>query len=716
MQKSKTYLFKILLLTFFVVSFSFPAVALTRDNQNEPDHYVTPHLMADKTQVNGGETIRIGLEETIHPKWHVYWKNPGDSGTPTEINWELPTGFSVSELEFPAPLKIAYPPLTNYGHEGQPVFLQNLTLPDSIPAGSITLNATVNLLVCYDICIPETHKVSLTLNGDQQAEPQKIKAAEALLPLNKDWPASYLKKDENFELRITLEDITDLKQAKNIAIFPEDWGGVYNNADATLQILDTGFSLTQKAGERDFRELGDLGVVITYDIENQKEAIRVVAKHNPEQSDLAAAPAVNFDSAAAATTPKTGFLKAVFLALLGGLILNLMPCVFPVLSMKALSLVNLNDKEERKARAYGLFYTLGILISFAIIAGTLIALKAGGAEIGWGFQLQNPIMIIALIYLIFGLGLNLSGFFEFSGRLAGAGQNLSQKSGNKGAFFTGVLATLVATPCTAPFMGVAMGYALTQPAAISMVVFLALGFGLALPLLALCYFPLLRSKLPKPGAWMETFRQFLAFPMFITAAWLIWVLTQQAGSSTILFVLLGLIAITFAIWMARHFPKNTITKIVSIIFLSAAAFFILLPFFMSQSLTAVTSSNPTQNQNWEAFSATKLQERLEGDAPVFTNMTAAWCITCKVNERTSLNIEKTKNLFEKHKVSYLKGDWTNQNPDITQYLDSFERQGVPMYVYYGPRNNVTNLRPSPKLLPQILTPKIIEKALMETIE
>ncbi len=713
MQKSKFYLSKIVFLFLIMIGFSFPAFAFTQGEQKEPDHYVIPRLLADETQVSGGETIRIGLEETIHPKWHVYWKNPGDSGTPTEINWELPKGFSVSELEFPAPLKIAYPPLTNYGHEEQPIFLQNLTLPKTLPAGEITLNATVNLLVCHDICIPETHKVSLILNGDQDAEPAKIKDAELKLPIHQDWKTNFHKDGENFVLKSILEDTSELAKAQNVRLFPEDWGAVDNNAEATLEILDTGFRLTQKAGERDFTELKNLPVVVTYDLDGEKKSFRIIAKLEADAGQLLGSIVPNIEPAENGTTQKTGFLKAVFLALLGGLVLNLMPCVFPVLSMKALSLVNLNDKEEKKARAYGLFYTLGILISFAIIAGTLIALKAGGAEIGWGFQLQNPIMIIVLIYLIFTLGLNLSGFFEFSGRLAGAGQNLSQKSGNKGAFFTGVLATLVATPCTAPFMGVAMGYALTQPAAISMIVFLALGFGLALPLLALCYFPILRSKLPKPGAWMETFRQFLAFPMFITAAWLVWVLTQQVGSTAILSILLGLIAIALIIWIVKHLPRNMVAKVISMVLLIAAIFFMIVPFFISQSFNAPTQS-AAQNKNWEAFSTSKLEELLKGNDPVFTNMTADWCITCKVNERTSLNIKKTKDLFAKNNVQYLKGDWTNQNPDITKYLDSFERQGVPMYVYYGPRNNVTNQRPAPKLLPQILTPKKIEKAL-ETI-
>jgi thiol:disulfide interchange protein DsbD len=385
--------------------------------------------------------------------------------------------------------------------------------------------------------------------------------------------------------------------------------------------------------------------------------------------------------------------------------------------MKALSLINLGDKEESKARIYGLSYTAGILVSFGIIGGILLALKAGGAQIGWGFQLQNPVVIMSLVYLIFLIGLNLAGFFEFTARLGKVGtvtQKLSAENGHRGAFFTGVLATLVATPCTAPFMGAALGFALTQPAIISMIVFLTLGLGLALPYLALCFIPALRAKLPKPGAWMQSFKQFLSFPMFLTAIWLVWVLGKQAGVTGIVTALLGVFVIAFAIWLYKTAPQKIIGKGFKIILILISTLALIGTFSFAKTLHVTASNSEVSNtQNWSNFTPETLEELLEGDSPVFTNMTANWCITCKVNEKIALNTETIHELFANSNIEYLKGDWTNQNAEITQYLNKYDRQGVPLYVYYGPRNTQTGMRPEPVVLPQILTAGLVKKAITE---
>ncbi len=685
---------------FLLLSFAQPAYAQT--NGQEPENYVQARLIANQTQVSGGDIIRVGLEQTIHPHWHVYWKNPGDSGTPTIINWDLPEGFAVSELQWPRPEKIPYPPLTNYGHEKQIILLQNLSIPDDIGPEPITLKASVDLLVCRDICIPESHNVSLTLNGGQTAEPEKVAAAEQQRPSFKDWESKFYKKDNNFILTIKTNNAADILAANNHIVFPEVWGAIDNAAESEIEENEDGLTFIHKAGERDFEDFDTLPVVVTYEDGGQTKAFRVIAENisgQYNQSNITPVASENSN-----TPPKTsiGFFQAILFALLGGLILNLMPCVFPVLSMKAISLVKLSDQEEKKARLYGLSYMAGILVSFGLIAAALLALKAGGAQIGWGFQLQSPAVITFLIYLIFTLGLNLAGFFEFSGRLSGVGHKLSQKSGNRGAFFTGILASIVATPCTAPFMGVAMGFALTQPAAVSMIVFLSLGLGLALPLLAICFIPSVRSLLPKPGVWMENFRQLLSFPMFITAAWLVWVLSQQINPVGVLCVLIGLIGIVFVIWLYRLLPSAGSKRYVGFAVLMAAIIFILSPFFMPEPIIDKQTHRSVE-QNWLTFTPQTLEEALRGDHPVFTNMTAAWCITCKVNEKVALSNHKAKALFEDNKIIYLKGDWTKQDPDITHYLDSFDRQGVPLYVYYGARDPQTGKRPDPVVLPQILT-------------
>ena len=687
-----------LITAFFILTIGFSLPAFSQPhNEEEPDQYVFLRLVADKTQVSGGETIRVGLEHIIHPQWHTYWLNPGDSGTPTDIKWDLPDGFSVSEPEWPTPIKIPYGPLTNYGYEEEVTLLQNLTLPEDIGDAPFMLKASVNLLVCHEICIPESHDVSLILNGNTPAEPDAIAVAEAALPVDTNWKAHYDTDGTDFNIKIILDDVSEFSGASDIVLLPEDWGAINNNTDATLTVLNSGIEISQELGERDLAEIENLPVVVTFkDSSGKNKSYRVVTKPAEPPATL---PAVN--------TSSMTVLSALLFALLGGLILNLMPCVFPVLSMKALSLINLKGKEEQKARGYGLSYTAGILISFGLIGGILLALKAGGAQIGWGFQLQSPAVIIFLAYLVFVIGLNLSGFFDFSGKLAGIGQKLTNKSGHSGAFFTGVLATLVATPCTAPFMGAAMGFALTQPAIISMLVFLALGFGLALPYLALCFIPALRHKLPRPGHWMETFRQLLAFPMFITAAWLVWVLSQQVAAMGVFCVLLGLVAIAFILWLIRVMPQSGIGKVIALMAIIASLLFVASSFVVPESDRQITPAEQSTSHNWEDYSPETLSTLLQGDQPVFTNMTAAWCITCKVNEKVALSSNHAKQLFEDNNVAYLKGDWTNQDSRITAYLNSFGRNGVPLYVYYGAPDSSGN-RPEPKVLPQILTAGLIE--------
>ena len=674
-------------------------------NNDEPDQYVYVRLLADKTTIAAGDKIRIGLEQIIHPKWHTYWKNPGDSGLPTTITWSLPDGFTVTDMEWPTPLKIPFGPLTNYGYEGTVTTLQTLTAPDTISDMPYQLDAKVDLLVCHDICIPESYDVSIILNGNTPAEPTKIAAAEKnILNTNNDFKSGYYLDGQNFTLHLPT-DAFNIDTVKSITLLPEKWGAVDNTATATFTNTDNGILITQTAGDRDLTEIQNYPVIIDATLKDGTKQVFKINATPIENPNLGQA------DSAQSSGGLTAFLQAILFALFGGMILNLMPCVFPVLSMKALSLVNLHGEGEKQARKHGIAYTAGILISFGLIAGVLLALKAGGAQIGWGFQLQSPIIILGLAYLVFIIGLNLAGFFEFSNKLAGIGQKQTQDEGTKGAFFTGVLATLVATPCTAPFMGVALGYALTQPAIISMSVFLALGFGLALPYLALCFIPALRAKLPRPGAWMDTFKQFLSFPLFITAVWLVWVLARQGGETAVLIALLGMVAITLTIWLSRHLKTNGLWKLIATVLLIASIFFTIST-FITVNLFAQPEvvSRETDSVNWTAFSNEKLSNLKETDQAVFINMTAAWCITCQVNDRIALKTNKIKTLFKDKNIAYLKGDWTNKDSEITKYLNSYNRQGVPLYVYYPPRDE-NGKRPDAVVLPQILTAGIVEKSI-----
>lgn len=708
-------IFKTVFLTILMIGFSFaPSVSWALDSEmTEPDRYVQVRIIANQTDVNGGETIRLGIEQTIYPTWHTYWLNPGDSGTPTSIEWDLPPGFSATDLEWPTPSKIPFGPLTNYGYEGEVVLLQNLKIPEYIGSTPFALNGTVNLLVCHDICIPETHDIFVAFNTDTKPEIERIAMAETKRPIEVTWPATFYAEGDQLVVNALTDENVTLKGAKNIVIAPEDWGAVDNNAKANLEVTKTGLRITQKLGDRDLKEIQNLPLILSYESAmGKKQAIRFTAAYE-EQANTATA--LSGESNSSSKDKGLNILTALIFALLGGIVLNLMPCVFPVLSMKALSLINIGEKEEAKARGYGLSYTAGILISFGIIGGILLVLKASGAQIGWGFQLQNPIVIMALTYLIFVIGLNLAGFFEFTarlGKLGNATQKLSTENGHRGAFFTGILATLVATPCTAPFMGAALGFALTQPAYVSMIVFLTLGFGLAIPYLALCFIPALRSKLPKPGAWMQTFKQFLSFPMFLTAVWLVWVLGKQAGVSGIALALVGIILISFIIWLIKVRPAQGFGNILSIILISLSSLILIGTFASAKTVALINDgSASTQGQNWSAFSPEVLDTALSGDAPVFTNMTADWCITCKVNEKIALNTETIRDVFANNEIQYLKGDWTNQDSDITQYLNKYDRQGVPLYVYYGPRDTATGERPDPVVLPQILTPGAVKKVI-----
>lgn len=684
-------------LIFFMFFLAIPnAYAFTGGDRK----HVSVRLYPSVTQVSGGETVSVGIALGVDEGWHTYWVNPGDSGMTPRVVWSGLEGISPAAIQWPIPARMQTGPLTDFGYATDHVLLQDLVLPEELPDGPVTLNADIDILVCHEICIPESHSASFILNGAQAPQKEAVESARGALPVDMGWATTI--NEENGDLVVTVQ--TDMPRAfartETIEIYPEEWGLIANPAPTKATLKGETLILRTKRGERALSDAPPVSkLVITYeDASGKRTGVRVSTMESSGAS-------------MAEDGATLGIVKAFFFALLGGLILNLMPCVFPVLSMKALSLSYLKDKELVVARRQGIAYTLGILATFALVAGGLIALKAGGAQVGWGFQLQHPLVILTLIYLFFLIGLNLSGYFEIPSRLSNMGHSLTRKEGLRGSFFTGVLATIVATPCTAPFMGAAMGYALTQPWYAAMTVFLALGLGLALPYLVLTFVPAARHLLPKPGAWMETFRQFLAFPMFASVCWLVWVLSQQVSHMGQLSALLGMLAIGFGLWLLNRCRRGVIVLMLaaaSFVF-AASTFFTVKP--LAQSSTHVTA---VSDDNWEDFTRALLEEHLDGHAPVFVNMTAAWCITCKVNERVALLGDETKALFKEKGVVYLKGDWTNQNPEITNYLETYGRSGVPIYVYYAPRDAATGARPAPVVLPQILTPGIIKDALTES--
>jgi len=692
---NKTICYLSLFLSIFLYSniWSYNAKASGADK----DQYTSVEIIAGQTPLLPNSEIVIATEIKLAPHWHVYWENPGDSGLPVNIEWDAPDGFEFSKISWATPKKISYGDLVNYGYYDKVTLLQTLKTPNTLPD---EITANISMLICNEICIPENHSISMNLNKlNNQDNSSYIKAAQDKLPQKLNGEFEYFEKDNNLIISLKPDDISILNG--KIEFFPLDWGVIKNSAMPDVKTNGSKIIITHERGDQPLSEISELKGLIVID--------------DKLGYSMTAQPIINSavinNEIPQETTPRTNkitWMTAILFALFGGLILNLMPCVFPILSMKALSLVKMGEKENKHARMHGIAYTLGIVLSFIAIGAALIILKEAGTAVGWGFQLQNPIVVAVLAYLLFIIGLNLIGFFEFSFGLGGnIGNKLTQGKSLSSSFFTGTLATIVATPCTAPFMGAAMGFALTQSPIVNITIFAALGFGLALPYLLLSYIPYLRKALPKPGAWMNTFKQFLAFPMFASAIWLVWVLSQQSGSYGVLLVLLGMLAIAFCVWLSHLKSKNIARKLTSVLLVMCLA----LPIFSLFYIKTTDIAHKTSQEFGKAFSNEKLSELLKGDDPIFVEMTAAWCITCKANHAVAINIDATKKLFKDNNVQYLIGDWTNHDDVITQYLASFNRNGVPLYILYPKRDNDTGLRPETVILPQILTPSTLKDAI-----
>ena len=386
--------------------------------------------------------------------------------------------------------------------------------------------------------------------------------------------------------------------------------------------------------------------------------------------------------------------EAILLALLGGIVLNLMPCVFPILSIKVMSLA---AADRTRLAIHGWVYTLGIVVCFVGFAVALLIARKGGEAIGWGFQLQSPGLIAALAYLFFVMGLSMSGLIHFGTSLMGAGQNLTQKSGLSGSFFTGVLAAVVASPCTAPFMGAALGFALTQPAIACIAVFAALGFGMALPLLLLCYLPALAARLPKPGAWMDNLKQFLAFPLYLSAIWLLWVFGRQTSVSGMAALCAGAVAIAFGCWLLGREARGFWQLLRRI---SIAASWILAIILVWQG--AESREQKATSDRWQVYSPELVTSLRAEGRPVFINLTADWCLTCLANERIALHTQAVEQAFDELNVATIKGDWTNTDPKITELLQEYGRSGVPLYLWFP-----ANSQEKAIILPQLLTQDLL---------
>lgn len=670
-------------------------------------------LITEGTAVPGG-TVWAALLLDHAPKWHSYWRNPGDSGLPTTIEWTLPQGWSAGEIVWPAPHRIPTGPFVNYGFDGEVLLPVPLRVPaDAVPGSTARVEASAQWLVCADICIPEEAKLALdvTVSGPPAATDGawagRFVEARQHAPKPSPWSAVVDGSADTLLLRIDAAGL-DRDRLGDIAFFPYDPDAVEHAGEQRGSIDADGLTLSIPRGIDKGKPIAPIDGVLVVEERLGSNTVRQAFLVEASVGTVAPPPA----SVAGAvigglTSGSIGLAQAGLLALAGGLLLNLMPCVFPVLFIKALGVARLGAGHRREVRLHGLAYTAGVLATFGLLAGGLVALQQSGAVIGWGFQLQHPAVILLLAYLMVVIGLNLAGVFSVAGG-ANLGAGLAARQGHAGAFFTGALAVIVATPCTAPFMGVALGFAVTQPPPVAIGIFLALGLGMALPFLLLSLFPGAARFLPKPGAWMEAFKQFLAFPMFATAAWLVWVLAQQAGPTGVIAALGGMILIAFGAWLWNLAPRGAgriVSRAVGVVAFVLALLLVRFPAEAPAQADAVIRSDGAVA--WERFDPARIGSlRADGKA-VLVNLTAAWCITCQVNERLALSSAAVGAALADGGIVPLKGDWTNGDPVITRYLAEFGRNGVPLYVLYPADRGGT-----PMVLPQLLTEAIVLDAIV----
>jgi thiol:disulfide interchange protein len=660
---------------------------------------VRVELLSEVGAISPGATFWIGLRQRIEPGWHTYWMNPGDSGEPPRIDWAPAPGFTLGEFAWPPPERIRVGPAMSFGYSDEVVLPLPVTAPrDLAPGARVTLRGQASWLVCEKICIPEEAPVALTLPVTAGTPPPDARGAAAIAaargasPTPSPWPASFSATADTVTLSVAARDLSSARLA-DVTFFPARWGAIDNAAPQRVRVSAAGLTLEVARGplpEAVSRPLDGVLVVA-------EKLDGSVAKHAFTLSAVAVAGGVSVP-----------LPYALLLALAGGLVLNLMPCVLPVLSVKALGLVKHANELAAARRRHGLAYTAGVLVSFGIVAGALLALRAGGEQLGWGFQLQSPTFVTLLAFVLWALALSLSGVLVVSGRVAGVGQSLAGRAGYAGSFFTGALATVAATPCTAPFMGTALGYAVTQPWTTALLVFETLGLGLALPFLVLTLAPTWRRALPKPGAWMTRLQRALAFPLYASVAWLVWVLSQQAGPSGVAAALAGLALIAFAAWLhrasrgARAWWRRPAT-------LGAAALaFVGVGIGVFAGAVAARPAPTAAQAGWEPFSPARLAELRASGKPVFVNVTAAWCITCLVNERVALGSRAAADAFARNGIARLKADWTRRDPGITQMLGAFGRNGVPLYLVYPAGSGGR-----PAVLPQILSERIVLNAIEE---
>lgn len=686
--------FRILLSLTFLLSFVGSGEASAKKVGS-----ATVELISEVAEIKLGQTFYLGLNFELEPHWHVYWKNPGASGLPVEISWELPEGFEAGEIQWPAPERIELSGLVNYGYEDAVTFIVPIQAPEDLkPDNKLLFKADVFWLICKEACVPGDAELSIELNvGNalvKSSDAPLFEAARERLPqVNAPWTISARVDSE--ALVFVVEPLGGQVVPDELYFYAASEGIVDPSADQILSHTDEK-SVELKmpiAMEQLGQPLESFSGILQSAGESWKVEVLVgssVVKNNSPMTTVG--DQEGFES----FLLKLGLPGWLVLAFVGGFILNLMPCVLPVLSLKVFSVMKHTGQSRVQALLHGIAYSLGVIASFLILAGVLIGLRTFGQQVGWGFQLQSPVFVAVLTVFMFLFSLNLMGVFEIGAGLVGADSSVSKRHDLWGSLGMGTLAAVVGAPCIGPFLAPVSGIALQADAGTALLIFGFMGFGLASPFLLLSVFPGLANYLPKPGAWMESLRQFMGFLLMATVVFFVYVFGELRGSGEIIRLLIALLITAFAAWIYGRWsvpvkPKRT-RRIARAVFL----------FLLMGSFVYAISEN--RAETWENWSTERVEEALAEERPVFVDFTASWCLICQANKNTALRTETTKALFEEYDVLALEADWTRRDAGITKELERFGRSGVPLYLFYAPDGQVT-------VLPQNLTNGNVREAI-----
>jgi len=675
--------------------------------------HTTVELLSDSSEVAPGQTFHLGVKFEMEPDWHIYWRNAGASGLPPELTWTLPEGFTAGDIQWPSPKSISLEGLVSYGYKGIATLIVPVTAPDDLaPGADLTIQLELFYLICKEVCLPGDASLQLTLKTGAEAVAANADVFEAAY-------ASQPKPGSPYELSVTGQEDKLLKLSIKGEALPEALyffsakeGLIDPNAEQAYSVSD---GVGRLSLPLDFAYLEEkpaelIGILKSPD---QSWSVRFPTSDNTQLATEAPAPTGSpyGDAGLEQQLLSQGLIGWLLLAFFGGLILNIMPCVLPVLSLKVFSLLNHSGQSRGQALGHGVAYTLGVVASFLVLAGVLFSLRALGESIGWGFQLQNPgfVLILGLVFFLFGL--NLLGVFEIGSGLVGADTKVAGRKDFVGSFGVGVLAAVVGAPCVGPFVGGVSGVALQANTFTGLLIFATLGLGMASPFMFLAIFPKLVAYLPKPGAWMETFKQSMGFLLMAALVFLVYLLGQLAGLGAITTMLVVLLLSSIAAWIygrwaapVKSAKSRLIARLATLVLLVACVGWGL------RSVDAAYDANireqttvVAEGEPWAPWSTEAVEEAVADGKPVFVDFTASWCLICQVNKKAALRTDATKELFEEAGVVSLSADWTRRDPAITEELEKFGRSGVPLYLLYSPDGEVS-------VLPQNLTNGIIREA------